>query len=714
MNKKNFEKNSNDSSFELVPSLIDSNIISNENNKDKNDNFNIINDYIDIPNNKVRKSSYSQEHKQNNDSLFIDLSNESNDNIYEDNYVNKNEEKIIKEQLKKFEKIENIKTKDIDCKFINNNEKVYDCKIKFNNYKIILEILNYKKLFNEKYYIIPFSNILKKDEVKKNYFSTQDTIQINLTTKDYRSFKLKFLKLNSYEIFNIVYNKYIMPKENIKVLIPSFWFKKQSRKKFKINGWEIFSFEKEFELQNLKNIKSEFSKFQIIINENYSICKTYPLKCIIPNNISIKDLKICAEYRTKNRFPALTYYYSNNSKCIYRSSQNMIGIFGNKNNKDVELLTKISQNFPLDIYDCRPQTNAFANKINNGGYENPEHYPNIKVDVIFCDMQNIHCVRGYYKNLCETLYLEDSKNLFSNIEKSQWYNSIVILIESSFKIYNSIINGHNVLVHCSDGWDRTTQLCSMSQILLEKRYRTIDGFINLIEKDWLSFGHQFKYRNNYTNIENSKEFCPIFIQFLDSLYQIMKQNYCEFEYNFDFLVFLAKECLNGRYGTFLFNNDYERHIYYAHKYTVSVWDYVKENEMQFINPIYNNNNEDNNNKSIELTFNPKKICFWRDYFLRYEKNGFNEYKKFTEKINELKKENEIKDKALNELFDILNNNKNKIDFKLSDEVRKFAKKNNLFNIKNSYVEFSMCEANLIDKIDKIGFNEENDISSDDA
>ena len=713
MNKKNFEKNSNDSSFELVPSLIDSNIISNENNKDKNDNFNIINDYIDIPNNKVRKSSYSQEHKQNNDSLFIDLSNESNDNIYEDNYVNKNEEKIIKEQLKKFEKIENIKTKDIDCKFINNNEKVYDCKIKFNNYKIILEILNYKKLFNEKYYIIPFSNILKKDEVKKNYFSTQDTIQINLTTKDYRSFKLKFLKLNSYEIFNIVYNKYIMPKENIKVLIPSFWFKKQSRKKFKINGWEIFSFEKEFELQNLKNIKSEFSKFQIIINENYSICKTYPLKCIIPNNISIKDLKICAEYRTKNRFPALTYYYSNNSKCIYRSSQNMIGIFGNKNNKDVELLTKISQNF-LDIYDCRPQTNAFANKINNGGYENPEHYPNIKVNVIFCDMQNIHCVRGYYKNLCETLYLEDSKNLFSNIEKSQWYNSIVILIESSFKIYNSIINGHNVLVHCSDGWDRTTQLCSMSQILLEKRYRTIDGFINLIEKDWLSFGHQFKYRNNYTNIENSKEFCPIFIQFLDSLYQIMKQNYCEFEYNFDFLVFLAKECLNGRYGTFLFNNDYERHIYYAHKYTVSIWDYVKENEMQFINPIYNNNNEDNNNKSIELTFNPKKICFWRDYFLRYEKNGFNEYKKFTEKINELKKENEIKDKALNELFDILNNNKNKIDFKLSDEVRKFAKKNNLFNIKNSYVEFSMCEANLIDKIDKIGFNEENDISSDDA
>ena len=717
MNEKNFDKKSDDSSFEIIPSIIYSNLISKENNKEKIENFNIINDYIDIPNNKVRKSSYSQEHNKPMDSLFQDLSCDN----YEDYInINKNEEKNIKNQLKNI-KIENIIIKDdIDCKFII-NEKFYDGKLEFKDYKIILKIFNYNKIFNEKYYIIPFNNILKKDEIKKNYFSNQDKI-VNLVTKDFRSFKIKFSNPNSYELFNIVYNQYIMPKESIYVLFPSFWYKK--RLKFKINGWNLYSFEKEFELQNL-NLKSEFSKFQTIINENYSICKTYPLKCIIPKNISIKDLKICAEYRTKNRFPALTYFYSNNNKCIYRSSQNMIGILGNKNNKDVDLLTKISQNFPLDIYDCRPLTNAFANKLNNGGYENPEHYPKIKVNVIFCDMQNIHCVRGYFKNLCESLYLEDSKNLLSNIEKSQWYESIKILIESSFKIYNSIINGHNVLVHCSDGWDRTTQLCSMSQILLEQRYRTIDGFINLIEKDWLSFGHQFKSRNNYTNSENSKEFCPIFIQFLDSLYQIMKQNYWEFEYNYDFLVFLAKESLNGRYGTFLFNNDYERNLYKAHKYTLSVWDYVKENEMMFINPIYNyNNDNDINNKfkkNNELKFNPKKICLWREYFLRYEKNGFHECKKFTEKFNELKKENEITKKILIELF-----SKNKFDFELSDEAIDYATKNKLFNIQNSYVVFtnSMIDPNikknknnennkddLLNKLNNLD-NDENDISSD--
>ncbi len=33
--------------------------------------------------------------------------------------------------------------------------------------------------------------------------------------------------------------------------------------------------------------------------------------------------------------------------------------------------------------------------------------------------------------------------------------------------------GINVLVHCSDGWDRTAQLCSLVAILLDPFYRTI-------------------------------------------------------------------------------------------------------------------------------------------------------------------------------------------------------------------------------------------------
>jgi len=40
----------------------------------------------------------------------------------------------------------------------------------------------------------------------------------------------------------------------------------------------------------------------------------------------------------------------------------------------------------------------------------------------------------------------------------------------------AIHEGISVLVHCSDGWDRTAQTCSLASIMLDPYYRTIEGF----------------------------------------------------------------------------------------------------------------------------------------------------------------------------------------------------------------------------------------------
>lgn len=51
-----------------------------------------------------------------------------------------------------------------------------------------------------------------------------------------------------------------------------------------------------------------------------------------------------------------------------------------------------------------------------------------------------------------------------------------------------------VLLHCSDGWDRTSQLSSLAQLVLDPYFRTMEGFFVLVEKEWVSFGHQFATR----------------------------------------------------------------------------------------------------------------------------------------------------------------------------------------------------------------------------
>ncbi len=59
----------------------------------------------------------------------------------------------------------------------------------------------------------------------------------------------------------------------------------------------------------------------------------------------------------------------------------------------------------------------------------------------------------------------------------------------------------SVVVHCSDGWDRTAQLTSLAMLMLDSYYRTLRGFQVLLEKEWISFGHKFAAVRN-TDCEN--------------------------------------------------------------------------------------------------------------------------------------------------------------------------------------------------------------------
>jgi myotubularin-related protein 6/7/8 len=100
----------------------------------------------------------------------------------------------------------------------------------------------------------------------------------------------------------------------------------------------------------------------------------------------------------------------------------------------------------------------------------------------------------------------------SGVDKSDWMKHIKIILETASFMMDAIHEQCiNVVVHCSDGWDRTAQTCAIAGVLLDPYYRSIYGYQMLIEKEWLLFGHKFSERCGHTDID-SKEISPIFTQ----------------------------------------------------------------------------------------------------------------------------------------------------------------------------------------------------------
>ncbi|XP_051829051.1 myotubularin-related protein 3 isoform X5 [Antechinus flavipes] len=377
------------------------------------------------------------------------------------------------------------------------------------------------------------------------------------------------------------------------------------------------------------------------INEKYKLCGSYPQELIVPAWITDKELESVASFRSWKRIPAVVYRHQSNGAVIARCGQPEVSWWGWRNADDEHLVQSVAKACASDsrsssgkilngncarefsnggdlsdvefdsslsnasgaeslaiqpqkllILDARSYAAAVANRAKGGGCECPEYYPNC--EVVFMGMANIHSIRKSFQSLrLLCTQMPDPGNWLSALESTKWLQHLSVLLKSALLVVHAVDRDQRpVLVHCSDGWDRTPQIVALSKLLLDPYYRTIEGFQVLVEMEWLDFGHKFADRCGHgENSDDLNERCPVFLQWLDCVHQLQRQFPCSFEFNEAFLVKLVQHTYSCLFGTFLCNNAKERGEKHTQERTCSVWSLLRAANKAFKNLLYSSQSE---------------------------------------------------------------------------------------------------------------------------
>ncbi|CAH1776264.1 unnamed protein product [Owenia fusiformis] len=379
------------------------------------------------------------------------------------------------------------------------------------------------------------------------------------------------------------------------------------------DGWSAFLPESEF-----SRLLGHCEYFRLShINKNFEVCPSYPQAVVVPKAIDDESLIKIAQFRQHGRFPVLSYYHNENKMVMMRSSQPMPGPNWKRCKEDEKLVNAVlGMGKRGYIIDTRSLATAKVAQNKGGGYESEAHYS---------QWRRIHQPVERHTVLHESLIklLEACSDKAAGVEKwlsklesSNWLSHVKDVITCACVVAQCVDkDSASVLVHGSDGTDSTLQVCSLAQIVLDADCRTVRGFEALVEREWLQAGHPFADRcaKSAFAISKHRQEAPVFLLFLDCVWQIWQQFPCSFEFNEDFLVLLFQHAYSSQFGTFLCNNDLERRNLKLASTTVSLWSYINKPEIleRYLNPLY-----EPNPSVIWPSVAPQSLLLWSSLFQR--------------------------------------------------------------------------------------------------
>ncbi|NXE69536.1 MTMR8 protein, partial [Calcarius ornatus] len=380
-------------------------------------------------------------------------------------------------------------------------------------------------------------------------------------------------------------------------------------------GWKLIDLKLDYQRMGIPNDCWEITD----INKDYEVCSTYPPEIVVPRAATKAVVMGSSRFRSRGRIPVLSYLYKENNAALCRCSQPLAG-FSARCLEDEQMLQAIREANPscpfMYVVDTRPKLNAMANRAAGKGYENEDNYENIRFK--FIGIENIHVMRSSLQKLLEVCEMKSPSmsDFLTGLENSGWLRHIKAVMDAGVFLAKAVREERaSVLVHCSDGWDRTAQVCSLASLLLDPFYRTFKGFMVLIEKEWIAMGHKFSHRCGHLD-GDPKEVSPVFTQFVECVWQLMQQFPCSFEFSERFLLEIHDHVYSCQFGNFLGTCHREREELRIFEKTHSLWPFLLQRKQELRNPLYRGFTA---YKELQPNTLPFSFQFWCGMYNRFDK-----------------------------------------------------------------------------------------------
>uniref|UniRef100_A0A8C3VLW3 Myotubularin-related protein 12 n=1 Tax=Catagonus wagneri TaxID=51154 RepID=A0A8C3VLW3_9CETA len=286
----------------------------------------------------------------------------------------------------------------------------------------------------------------------------------------------------------------------------------------------------------LERTKGNMKYKAVSVNEGYKVCERLPAYFVVPTPLPEEDVP-----RFQGHGIPIWCWSCHNGCALLKMS-------ALPKEQDDGIL-QVQKNFLDGIYKT----------IHRPPYEN------VKTEDLssnFLSLQEIQTAYSKFKQLFlidnSTEFWDTDIKWFSLLESSSWLDIIRRCLKKAVEIIECLeAQNMNILLLEENASDLCCLVSSLVQVMMDPHCRTRFGFQSLVQKEWIMGGHCFLDRCNHLR-QSDKEEVPVFLLFLECVWQLVQQHPPAFEFTETYLTVLSDSLYIPIFSTFFFNSPHQK------------------------------------------------------------------------------------------------------------------------------------------------------------